>query len=414
MRKKSLINIGSLVVCLMLLLCSLVTTVALDDTYNIEELNLSVKVPKEYIVVTRTSDRNDSAFSDLSVSYEEKMNELKNADIYLQAISDDGVLKIDLSAAVTDSSEAVNNYSQMSSAQLKDVLDEMMTNSMYTSGVELKRNDIIFFDFKLQKDNSYGYQCHTVVNGMNINLVLQKNGEELTADEIKIVTNIASSLDFSEIKQEGKNKVEIWRFLLFIAVIAVVILLVNIIYRHFHPSGKEERARTEDKLSEQKSHTDAILASHKDEEVEKECKRSLLGSLGYGEKTEAQETDTENDEESFDQMLGYDVTDYRHRSNSQIESFDLKVKQKKRSNGVKYFEDNGEDLGERIKPDVQKGDYFDNFFNEKTEKRSSSRRFFSNIGLYIRIGFKRLGYFFTNLWRMIFPSKKLKSKSKKR
>ena len=420
MRKNFLKIPVSIIICMVLLLFSLFSVSALDDTYEIDDLDLSVKIPKEYIVITRTTERDNSAFSTLSLSYNETMTAFQNADIYLQAISEEKLLKIDLTAAKTDNSKKINNYSDMSSAQRREVLNAFLSEKLYTSGVELKHNDIIYFDFRFARSTDagtvYGYQCHTVVNGMNINLTLQKNAEDLTADEIKIITNIANSIDFENIRQKGDKKLEFWRFLLFVGVLAVVIVLVHVIYKHYHVSEKAENNRKYklQKSQENMNHTDVILASQQDEKTQKESKKSLLDSLGYGEKYKVKEQTPEDEEVQFDELLGYDTADYRHRANSQIESFDLKVKQKKRTNGVKYFEDDGENIGKESKAPKLNGDYFDNFFNEKTEERSSSARFFSNCGLYIKIGFKRLGYFFTNIWRLIFPSKKLKGKSKKR
>ena len=430
MRKKIILIPVSIIICMIILMCSVFCAGALDDIYNIDELGLSVKIPKEYTVVTRNTDKGDSAFSELSLSYDD----LEKADIYLQAMSDDKLLKVNLSANKNEDSKKINNYADLNEAQRQDALENFLTDKSYTSGVEIKRDEIIYFDFKFSRSSQsgtiYGYQCHTIVNGLFINLTLEKYTEDLTADEIRIITNIANSVDFKTINHQNNKKIEVWRFLVFVFVILFVIVLVNIFYRHFHSAkDKESQKHKEDKRSEQMSHTDLILSSQIEEEIQKESKKNLLDSLGYGEKIEIKIPESEDDESSFDQMLGYDTTDYYHRANSQIDSFDLKVKQKKRSNGVKYFEDDGANIREKEKTPQRKSksefkvapkaesknnsDYFDDFFSDKTENHPQALGSFSKVGYGIRNSFKRLSYFFINIWRMIFPSKKLKRKSKK-
>ena len=78
---------------------------------------------------------------------------------------------------------------------------------MYTSGTEVKHNGNIYIDLrfsqKTPESTIYGYQFHTVVNGMNINLTMQKNKEDLTADEVKVITNIANSIKFNKINRNS-------------------------------------------------------------------------------------------------------------------------------------------------------------------------------------------------------------------
>ena len=186
MCKKYFSALVSAFLCIVLLLSCSVSVAALDDKYTIDELKMSIKVPKEYIVITRDTEREDESFASLSLDYDETMTAFSTANIYMQALSDDAVLKVTLTSISDDNSKAINNYSDLSATERKQVLDAFMQNSSYTSGKELPRNGTIYFDMALtqqtEESTIYCYQCHTVVNGLNINLTLQKGEVELTAD----------------------------------------------------------------------------------------------------------------------------------------------------------------------------------------------------------------------------------------
>ena len=109
MHKKSFRNIFSLLVCVVLLLCSIFSVGAIDDKYEINELGLSIKLPKEYSVITTTTAQDDEVFSKLGLDYNETMTAFSAAHIYLQGVSEDQILKITLTGTSDKNSEAINN-----------------------------------------------------------------------------------------------------------------------------------------------------------------------------------------------------------------------------------------------------------------------------------------------------------------
>ncbi len=408
MRKKSLAKIISLVLCCIIVAFSVFSVGAIDDTYTIDELGMSLKIPKEYTVVTRTLDKNDEAFSKLSLDYDDTMNAFYLDHIYLQAVSEDGKLKINLTSVTDENSKAINNYSDLSEAQRLEALNTFLKDSSYISGVEIKHNDSIYFDFELSSQGAndviFAYQCHTVVNGMNINLTMQKAKESFTADEIKIITNIADSIDFDEIHLKTGLAFDWWRLLLWILILVLVSIFASYIYRRYaknHRNIKERKSKQRISAKIVAQDGEADKGQIKQRPI-RESKAELLSQLGFVDDDEKEEKPV-----TFDEMLGYDTTDYRTRANTDLESFDIKVKSSNRNRGVSYFEDDGEGIN-------KKGDYFDEFFRGEIERNSETSRTASGIFVYIKLGFRHLGYFFINLWRMIFPSKKTKHKSRKK
>lgn len=404
MCKKYFSALVSALLCVVLLLSFTVSVSALDDKYTIDELKMSIKIPKEYTVVTRTTERGDEAFSALKLDYDETMTAFSAANIYLQAVSDDALLKVTLTATTDENSKAVNNYSELSSAERQQVLDAFMSNSSYTSGREIKHNRIIYFDMGLtqqtQESAIYCYQCHTVVNGMNINLTLQKYEEELTADEIKVVTNIANTVNFDKISKKSGPSFEWWRFLLWIAILVAIALLTKYFYAQYSNAKKEKskrplRALRDDGVSEE----DKLLSAPTKYTFESGSVHELLSDLEFD-----QNADSEKEELSFDELLGYDTTDYKKRANTEFDAFEIKVKTKDEKSGVSYFEDSGKGIND-------KKDYFDEFFNEETESRPVHKRFLSTVVLYMQMMLRHIKYFFKNLAKSL--SKKPSHKRKK-
>ncbi len=390
MRKKGLSAILSVVLCVVIILCCGVSASALDDKYTIDELGLSIKIPKKYFVVTRTLERDDEVFSQLKLDYDETMTAFSAADIYLQAISDDGLLKITLTEISDENSKAVNNYSELSEIERKQVLESFMNSGSYTSGVELKHNGNIYFDMAFStpvKDSViYCYQCHTVINGMNINLTLQKNEEEMTADEIKIVTDMANTISFDKITLNKGPSFEWWRFLLWIVILVAIAFIIKYFYSHYNKNAQKSQSIRRDKkheLPDDLTEKEELLHSKYEYQQEEGNLHTLLSELGLDK--------SEDEEISFDELLGYDTTDYHERANTELDSFDIKVKSKDKRKGVSYFEDSGKDIN-------SKRDYFDEFFSGETEHRPLYKRVISSVVLYVQMLSRRIGYFFRNLF----------------
>ncbi len=388
MRKVFFKSFLSFLVCLAMIFSCSVSVFALDDKYTIDELNMSIKIPKEYTVITRTLERDDEAFSELSLDYDETMTAFSAAHIYLQAISDDDVLKITLTKTADENSKAIYNYSELSKSERNTVLEAFLNSGNYTSGVEIKHNGNIYFDLaltqKTQGAQIYCYQCHTVINGMNINLTLQKDAEELTADEIRVITDMANTISFDIVKNGSGPSFEWWRFLLWIVILVAVAFLAKYLYAQYNerfrkkPSYKKDRKPV---LEDGISHEESLLESQPQYKEEKGNLHKLLSELGI---------DDNEDDYSFDELLGYDTTDYHDRANTEFDDFDINVKAKDKNSGMSYFEDSGKGINE-------KSDYFEDFFSDEDEevvaKSEKSDNGESKAGELV----KRFGYFRKNL-----------------
>lgn len=380
-----------------LLFCAAVQASALDDKYEFDDLGMTVKIPKSYTVVTRNAERDDEAFSLLNLDYDETITAFNTANIYLQAFSEDGLFKITLTAASDDSSREINNYSDLTAAQRKELLDNFLADEITTSAVEIKHGGNIFFDLTLETETDgvkmYINQDNTVINGMNINLTLQKPDEPITTEEAKALSNAANSLSFDKIVRKNAGPAfDWWRILLWVIIMAAISFAISFIYKQYNNANKrklEERRHRHVPVAD----TDAVPYSF---DENGELNAPVIAPKPLDE--------DEDEAMSFDEVLGYESgSQFQQRAATDLESFDFNVREKDPNAGVNFFEDSGESIDDG-------SDYFDTYFKEPTESRPAAARAATTVGTYIKIGFRHVGYFFQNLFRMIAGLFKKKKK----
>lgn len=356
------------------LLLSVIHAAALDDTYSFKELGFSVKLPKEDTVITVNTPRGDAAFSKVGLDYDETMIAFKNANIYLRAYDPDQTYQISMTVTKDENTEAINNYSDITTAERKVILDTIAGGENVDSAVEVKHGGNIFIDSQStistgEDSATYINMCNTVINGMQINLTLQKEGEAITPEEAKELTNAAGSLNFDKIKRNTGAVFDWWRLLLWVGVLAALSIAVTVIYKQYNASVKR---KNEERLK-------ARRASRSDDD-------------------EAQPAHADKEEEiTFEESLGYkDDEEFAERADAdEMAGYDIKIRDRDPNKGIEYFEDEGSNIDDGT-------DYFDTYFKEQTEQRSGILRFFSTIWFYIRLAFRRIGLFFKNLINRIF------------
>jgi len=362
----------ALIAAITMLFAITLQTSALDNKYRFDDLKMSVRVPKEYYVITRDSESDDPVFAALGLGYDETMIAFENSDIYLRAYDPDQIFWLSVIVTVTDESKAINNYSDITAADRKGILTNLKSNSAVDSAVEVKHGSILFFDTsgKTSSDGKplYFAQSNTVVNGMQIDLVLQKFDEEIIPSESKVLTNMANSLEFDDIKRTTGPIFEWWRLLLWVLILVILAGTLSFLYR-------KRNAANHRRLQERRRQRELALAQ------------------------EAGEPLPEGEQVTFEEALGYeDDEQFEIRAATDLDTYDIKVAEKNPKGGVSYFEDDGKSIDDGT-------DYFDTYFREPADTRKGLARFFGAVGTYIKIGFKKIGYFFVNLKRRIFKKK---------
>ena len=349
---------------------------ALDDTYHFDELGLSVKFPKNDYVITRDTPRGDKVFSAVELDYDETMTAFDAANIYLRAYDPDLTYQISLTVNKDENTASVNNYSDLTVTDRKAILDTVLADESVSSAVEVKHNGNIFIDSQrettVEGETFYINQSNTVVNGMQIDLTLQKTEEAITAEEAKALTNAANSLSFDHIRRNTGAVFDWWRLLLWVGILAVLSIAVSFIYRQYNNVNKR-------KLEERRS-------------IRRE------NAQGGGE---AEPSHAVKQEMTFEESLGYkDDEEFNVRADAdEMAGYDIKVRERDPNKGINYFEDEGSGIDDGT-------DYFDTYFEEPTEKRTWYQRLGGAIVSAFRIAATHTGYFFKNLFSKIFKRNK--------
>ena len=352
-----------------------VPAAALDDTYSFDSLGLSIKFPKSDYVITLDTPRDDAVFAAVNLDYDETMTAFKAADIYLRAYDGEQTYQISMTVVKDENTASINNYSDLTSAERKSILDTVLADESVTSAVEVKHNGNIFFDSErtttIGDTTVYINLSDTIINGMQIDLMMQKNDEPITAEEAKALTNAASSLSFDTIRRNTGPVFDWWRLLLWVVIIAVLLAVVSFIYKQHNAANKR-------KLEERR-----------------QLRRAAAEEAG-GEPAHA-----ESLQMTFEESLGYrDDEEFSKRADAdEMAGVDINVQEKDPAKGIAFFEDEGSGIDDGT-------DYFDTYFDEPTEKRTASQRFFSALWSNIKLGMKHTGYFFKNLFKRIFGKKK--------
>jgi len=255
---------------------------ALDDTYRFDSLGMSIKFPKSDYVITLDTPRGDEVFSAVNLDYDETMTAFKAADIYLRAYNEDMTYQISMTVTKDENTASVNSYSDLTSAERKSILDTLLADESVSSAVEVKRNNNIFLDSERQTtigdETVYINLSNTIINGMQIDLMLQKTGEPITADEAKALSNAAGSLTFDKIRRNTGPVFDWWRLLLWVVVLAAISVAVTVIYRRYNAANKR-------KLEERRSRRAANTTPDESQETEpahaESEQMSFEESLGY-------------------------------------------------------------------------------------------------------------------------------------
>ena len=369
--KRVMRRAAALTFALLLLLATILSVGALDNRYRFDELGMSVGVPKTYAVISINSDREDEVFSKLNMDYDETITAFRNADIYLRAYDPEGIFQISLTVTSDDQSRSINNYLDLTEAERKNILTAFQTEPSVTSAVEVKLGGSLFFDSSRTAQSEgktlYINHCNAIINGLQIDLSLQKTDESILPDEAKALTNIASSLEFDSIERRETGPVfDWWRIVLWVLILVILSVVISQSYKK-HNKVVHERIE--------------------------EHRRQRAAAAG-----KAVEPVAEDEQITFDEALGYGTEDeFATRSAADLdtlESYDISVRERDPNSGMNYFEDDGSSIDNAE-------DYFDTFFTEPTETRSGIMRLMITVGAYIQIAAHHVGYFFKNLWNKI-------------
>ena len=201
------------------------------NSYQINELDeMTVTLPDDMTAVTRDSKYTDRYFSLFGLDYDDTMNNFKSGDIYLQGMDSNSQTTITVTMTKNSDSRDISNYNLLNSEKLSEVTNNFLLQSEYTACTPDTAQKIVWLYFDTKVTSNTGtinaYQANTVYDGMSINVTLQRNSGNVTADDYNTFRSIVSSVNFNKVGSENSMTLPIIIGAVVLALIIVVLLII--------------------------------------------------------------------------------------------------------------------------------------------------------------------------------------------
>lgn len=227
------------------------TVFAADKTYKIDQLGISISLPADMSVITRSTEKSDPAYAALGYTYAAAQKEMQESDIYLKAVPKDASFEADVYMVQNEHSRDVYNFKLLTEKQLDAVKKELEADQSSQNCTVSKTDDAVFFNLETEYEipaqgnakatKIYSIMSYTVVNGMQVSFSLRSIGKPITVAQQGVFHTAASSIAFEEILQKPLE-VDMLGIIITAAVTLaalVVIAAVIIILR-----GRKKRRKT--------------------------------------------------------------------------------------------------------------------------------------------------------------------------
>ena len=217
---------------------------AANTAYEIKELNMSVPVPNDMLVLTRETTKSDSFFSEFGLDYDETMENLTSGNIYLQAVKDDSLLTLTVTMTKTDESEKIGSYSSLSEVELTNIKEALLKDKSYKSASFVESKGVKYINlsmsYKVDDKTVKAQQYNTVINGENINITLQSAPDsKLTKADKETLAGIISETTILSENFFSKNKdLLIYGGVTLIGIILVVVVIIVVVRFRKNPKRR--------------------------------------------------------------------------------------------------------------------------------------------------------------------------------
>lgn len=216
---------------------------ALGKTYYIEELKMSIDIPDYMAVSTRATNPN--------------MTE----GIYLEASSSAPDLDIRVLMQQDEKTEEFFNLSLLSSSALDEYKDAILSNPEYSDCTEGEYGGVLFLDFTTYDTvgdiTVYGRQSVTIVNGMSIVIMSTSEGDALSSEEIALIREVVSSVQFDKILSNAP-KIGFWKVFISVLIVLVILVLGFFAFSYFMSKKSHEEKKRRKKEMERKADYDVL------------------------------------------------------------------------------------------------------------------------------------------------------------
>ena len=251
MKAKRFCKSLAVLMCALMCVMSSVFVCSATQRYTINEIDdMTVYLPDDMSAVTRDSKNTDRYFSVFGLDYDATMQNFKNGDIYLQGMDSHALTTVTITMTKTDESKGIGNYTLLDEAKLREVSENFLAQSEYTSCTADTAENIVWLIFNTEVNNNgtdiKAYQANTVYNGMSVNITLQRNAGDVTAEDYVTFNEIVSSVDF--LKTNAITGIEPY-IIIGVAVGAIILIILLIII--VKKAKKRSKKNKNDKILEE-------------------------------------------------------------------------------------------------------------------------------------------------------------------
>ena len=192
----------SFLIMFFLLSATVVVFASSSNTYSIDELDMSIDIPSEYVVFTRNISDDDPNLSVYGISKNALLEMMESKNIYLNAWDN----TVGFEIIVTMIQSSLSNFKDLSDSTL-NFLASSISPSYADLGIALEKYEIFrhdqtkFIKLYISQPNgtgtAYGLQYYTVYNNMAINVTIQSYTGRIDSEKESILKSIVNTVYFN-------------------------------------------------------------------------------------------------------------------------------------------------------------------------------------------------------------------------
>ena len=193
------------------------------QTYNLEDLNLSIAFDDDWYVFTRQNIYGNTILKDYGLTEKYMENLFRNYDIYIDALPKDFELEFFLRLKNVNNVNNLSNYSDDVVSEIALEVGKEVNTSNYTT--YNNKYKYVVFTYQDKGFNILSY--YTIVNRKGYTFSIQKPSE-ITEEDKQIMNNIIDSISFKieeQYREESKTSHNIidWNLVLKDALIGGIV-----------------------------------------------------------------------------------------------------------------------------------------------------------------------------------------------
>jgi hypothetical protein len=199
---KKLIVLLCVTVCLFAIPTAVSATTA-TKTYKIQALNLKVDLPKDWLVVTCDTPKNDTVYDKLGKSYDKMQQDMKKYNAYVDLFDPSKNYEIAIFKISDNGKSYDNNFK--TDVDLECYMQDTIhanNNRNYTNHYQYNHPQSNFCVFEEQDKNRYEKEYWTSKNGHLIVISLSSNNGPFPASVNNVQKDIVDSIHFNSLQEQ--------------------------------------------------------------------------------------------------------------------------------------------------------------------------------------------------------------------